>query len=107
MDVMSPPPEKFITSTAPMKEKPLTVAAGTAANPIGLAVGTTMLEVGPVQVYVSDRRLPGRIHGKDGVGARIEGGRDVPGSAKSPSVPESFRLREGRDARERVVSSRQ
>ena len=47
MDVMSPPPEKFISSTAPMKEKPLIAAAGTAANPIGLEVGITKLEVDP------------------------------------------------------------
>ena len=48
IEVISPPPEKFITCTAPVKEKPLTVAAGTAAYPIGAAVGITMLAVGPV-----------------------------------------------------------
>src|ERR1700752_4103187 len=47
IDVVSPPPEKFITCTAPVKEKPVTVAVGTAAYPMGEAVGMTMLEVGP------------------------------------------------------------
>ena len=49
IDVVSPPPEKFITCTAPVKENPVTLAVGTAAYPKGEAVGTTMLEVGPLR----------------------------------------------------------